>query len=145
MKIQQLSLFLENKPGKLTEATRILAKANINIRTVSLADTREYGILRLIIQDWAQAQKALEDAGFVVNVAEVVAIEVEDRPGGLAAIMDILESARVNIEYIYSFTFRAGDKVLLVFRFDDADAAIACLQTRGVKVMDSADLFAHAG
>lgn len=145
MKINQLSLFLENKPGKLTEATRVLAKANINIRTVSLADTREYGILRLIIQDWAQAKKALEDAGFVVNVAEVVAIEVEDRPGGLAAIMDILESARVNIEYIYSFAFRAGDKVLLVFRFDDADAAIACLQARGVKVMDSADLFARAG
>ncbi len=144
MKIHQLSLFLENRPGKLTEATRVLAQAGINVLTLSLADTREYGILRLIVRDWTHAQKALENAGFVVNVTEVTAIEVEDRPGGLAAILESLETARVNIEYMYAFTFRTGDKALLVFRFDNADAAIACLRARGVNVLDSVELFARA-
>ena len=144
MNIHQLSLFLENRPGKLTEATRVLAQANINVLTLSLADTREYGILRLIVRDWAHAQKALEDAGFVVNVTEVTAIEVEDRPGGLAAILELLETARVNIEYMYAFTFRTGDKALLVFRFDNPDAAIECLRTRGINVLDSVELFARA-
>lgn len=144
MKIHQLSLFLENRPGTLTEAARVLAQAGINVLTLSLADTREYGILRLIVRDWTRAQKALEDAGFVVNVTEVTAIEVEDRPGGLAAILESLESARVNIEYMYAFTFHTGDKALLVFRFDNPDAAIACLRARGVNVLDSIELFARA-
>ena len=144
MKIHQLSLFLENRPGKLTEAARALARADINVLTLSLADTREYGILRLIVRDWARARLVLEKAGFVVNVTEVTAIEVEDRPGGLAAVLEHLEAARINIEYMYAFTFRTGDKALLVFRFDDADAAIACLQAHGVNVLDSVELFARA-
>ncbi|MCX7591815.1 MAG: ACT domain-containing protein, partial [Kiritimatiellae bacterium] len=98
MKIKQLSLFLENKPGHLSAICRTLARANINISTLSLADTEQFGILRLIVQDWQRAQKVLEDAGFVVNVTDVVAMVVDDRPGGMAEILEILEKARTNIE-----------------------------------------------
>ncbi|MGQ9663283.1 MAG: ACT domain-containing protein [Kiritimatiellia bacterium] len=141
MKINQLSLFLENKPGHLSAICRTLARANINIWTLSLADTEQFGILRIIVEDWQRARKVLEDAGFVVNVTEVVAMVVEDRPGGMAEILEILEKARTNIEYAYAFTFHKGDKAVLVFRFDNPDEAIRILQAHGKNVLDSVELF----
>ena len=141
MKIKQLSVFLENKPGRLSEPCRELAKAGVNILTLSLADTQQFGIMRLIVRDWEKARKALTDAGCVVKVTEVVAIEVEDRPGGLAGILEIIETAGINIEYMYAFTFRRGDKAMLVFRFDDADSAIKQLQAKGVNVVDVVELY----
>ncbi len=144
MKITQLSVFLENKPGRLSEPCRILAEAGINILTLSLADTEQFGIMRLIVQDWAQAKQALTGAGAVVNVTEVVATEVEDRPGGLARLLTILESAEINIEYMYAFTFRRADKAILIFRFEDPDAAVGVLQDEGINVIDPVDLFGSA-
>jgi len=141
MKIQQLSLFLENKPGHLSAICRTLARANINIATLSLADTQQFGILRLIIRDWQKAKDVLEQAGFVVNVTEVVATEVEDRPGGMAEILEIIEQSHTNIEYMYAFTFRKGNRAILVFRFDDPDAAIRLLQARGKNVLGSVALY----
>jgi len=141
MKIQQLSLFLENKPGHLSAICRTLAKANINIVTLALADTQQFGILRLIIREWEQAKAVLEKAGFVVNVTEVVATEVEDRPGGMAEILEIIEESRTNIEYMYAFTFRKGNRAILVFRFDDPDAAIKLLLSRGKNVLGSVELY----
>lgn len=141
MKIQQLSLFLENKPGHLRAICRTLSDAGINIVTLSLADTQQFGILRLIIDDWRRAKKVLEDAGFVVAVNEVVATEVDDRPGGMAEILDAIQSAGVNIEYMYAFTFRRGNKAILVFRFDNPDKAVAELQAKGKKVLDGVELF----
>lgn len=141
MKINQLSLFLENKPGHLSAICRTLARANINISTLSLADTEQFGILRIIVADWERARKVLEDAGFVVNVTEVVAMVVEDRPGGMAEVLEILEKARTNIEYAYAFTFHKGDKAVLVFRFDNPDEAIRILQAHGKNVLDSVELF----
>ena len=135
MKIQQLSLFLENKPRHLRVPTKALADAGINILTMSIADTKEFGILRLIVQDWAKAKAALEKAGCVVKVSEVVAIEVPDRPGGLDGLLAAIESADLNIEYVYSFTAQRGDKAVLVFRFSEPDKAIEALQSKGVSIV----------
>ena len=144
MKIHQLSLFLENKPGRLSEPCHALAKAGVNIMTLSLADTQQFGILRLIVPDWEKAKAVLQELGAVVNVTEVVATEVEDRPGGLAEILEIIEKAGLNIEYMYAFTFRTEDKAVLVFRFDDPDAAIDVLKANGVNVIDSVELYERA-
>lgn len=144
MKIHQLSLFLENKPGRLVEPCKVLAKAGINILTLSLADTQQFGILRLIVRDWEQARAELEKNGFVVNVVEVVATEVADQPGGLARILELLENGGVNIEYMYAFTFRNEDKAVLVFRFDNPDAAIELLQAKDISVIGSVELYERA-
>lgn len=138
MKLNQLSVFLENKPGRLSEPCRILAQADINIITLSLADTQQFGILRLIVRDWQKAQTALEQAGCVVNVTEVVALEVEDRPGGLETVLKVIEQGAINVEYMYAFaTFSAQKRALLVFRFEDPDRAVAHLQSNNVNVIAS--------
>jgi len=144
MKIHQLSMFLENKPGRLSEPCRLLAEADINILTLSVADTQQFGILRLIVRDWERAKQVLEASGCVVNVTEVVATEVEDRPGGLASILEIIESAGLNIEYMYAFTFRSGDRAVIVFRFDNPDLAIAALQSKGVNIIGGVELYERA-
>jgi len=144
MKIHQLSIFLENKPGRLSEPCRLLANAGINILTLSVADTQQFGILRLIVRDWEQAKQALEQSGCVVNVTEVVATEVEDKPGGLAEILDIIEDAGLNIEYMYAFTFRSGDKAVIVFRFNNPDLAIQALQRKNINVINGVELYDRA-
>ncbi len=145
MKINQLSLFLENKPGHLRLACKALADAGVNILTLSLADTRQFGILRLIVRDWEKAKTVLEQAGCVVNITEVVATEVVDRPGGLADVLAIIDQAGLNIEYMYAFTFRKEDKAVLVFRFDDPDSAIKALQAKGINVISGVELYSRAG
>jgi len=141
MKLKQLSLFLENLPGRLNTPIRALAEAGINIVTLSLADTQQFGILRLIVRDWEKAKLVLEKAGCVVNVVDVVAIEVPDQPGGLAKVLEAIDQTGANIEYMYAFTFRKGDKAVLVFRFEDADAAIEALQNKGVNVIGGVELY----
>jgi hypothetical protein len=141
MKIQQLSLFLENRPGHLYSVCKALADAKVNILTLSLADTQQFGILRLIVKDPAAAKAVLEKAGCVVTVTQVVATEVADRPGGLAEILKVIQDARLNVEYMYAFTFRRQDKAVLVFRFDDPDAAIRALQAQGINVIGSVELY----
>lgn len=141
MTIKQISLFLENKPGHLSAICRTLAEARINIVTLSLADTQQFGIVRMIVEEWARAQQVLEAAGFVVNVRDVVAVAVSDRPGGLAALLDAIQAADVNIEYMYAFSFRRGEKAVMVFRFDQADNAVAALKIAGHDVLGGVDLF----
>jgi len=141
MKLHQLSLFLENKPGKISTPCRLLADAGINILTLSLADTQQFGILRLIVRDWQKAKSVLEEGGCVVKLTEVLAIEVLDRPGGVADLLDVIEKAGLNIEYMYAFTFKREDKAVLIFRFEDADAAVKALESGGANVIDSVELF----
>ncbi len=141
MKLHQLSVFLENKPGQLRRPCDVLAKAGINIVTLSLADTDQFGILRLIVQDWQKAKSVLDKAGCVVKVTEVLALEVADEPGGLARILDAVDGAHLNIEYMYAFTEKRGDRALLVFRFSDPDAALAALQKTRINVVGNVDLF----
>ena len=141
MKVKQLSLFLENKPGALSRPVKLLAKAKLNILTLSIADTQQFGILRFVVRDWEEAKRLLEKDGFVVKVSDMVAIEVADEPGGLADILVTLEKARVNLEYMYGFTLRKEGKGVLAFRFDDPDSAIAALQKKGINPVRSVDLF----
>jgi hypothetical protein len=140
MKLHQLSVFSENRPGHMIAPCRLLAGEGINIRALTLADTQRYGILRMIVSDWERARALLQNAGSVVNVAEVVAVEVPDRPGGLAGVLELFEGTTINIEYMYAFPFVRGEKAVLIFRFDQPDAAIARLQEKGIQVLDSATL-----
>jgi hypothetical protein len=135
MKWKQLSVFLENKPGALSEPCRMLAKADINIQTFSLADTREFGILRLVVDDSEKARRLLQRNGFAVKVTKVVVLEVPDRPGGLAAILDALEGTGISVKYAYGFTVKQGDKGMLVFCFDDPDSAVEVLKKKGMNVV----------
>lgn len=145
MKLTQLSLFLENRPGRLRAPIRALADRGINILTLSLADTQQFGILRLIVRDPAQAKAALEEAGHVVHQSDVVALEVKDRPGGLAEVLAHLDEGGLNVEYMYAFTFGRGDRAVLIFRFEDADRAVALLQSKGVNVLGEVELFDRGG
>jgi hypothetical protein len=146
MKLQQLSLFLENRPGQVKVPCKILAQAGINILALSLADTEQFGILRLIVKDWARGKTALEKAGCIVSLTEVLAVDVEDKPGGLADALDIIDTAGLGVEYMYAFTAGArGQKAALIFRFEDPDAAIQAIEARGLKVLSSEQLFARVG
>ncbi len=142
MKVKQLSVFLENKPGSISRPIKLLAQAKLNILTLSVADTQEFGILRLILPHWEKALKLLEKDGFVVKVTDLVALEVSDAPGGLSAILAALEKATVNIEYMYGFTLPRESKGLLLFRFDDPDRAIKSLKAKGINPVRSVELFA---
>ncbi len=143
MKINQLSIFLENKPGHLSSASKVLADAGINIITLSLADTEQFGILRLIVKEWQKAKDLLEKHNFVVKITDVIATEVDDHPGGLQQILAVIDNADVNIEYMYAFTFRKNDRAILIFRFDDPNAAITLLQENGINIVNNIDLFAE--
>ena len=140
MKLKQLSLFLENRPGALSRPMRLLAKAGFNILTLSIADANQFGILRLILRDWEKAKKLLEKNGFVVRITDMVAVEVPDQPGGLAKILAVVEKAGLNVEFMYAFTEKRENKGILVFRFDDPDRAIQILQQRKVNVVASVEL-----
>ena len=131
MRIRQISIFLENKPGQLSAICRDLADAGINIATLSLADTADFGIVRMIVDDHEKAKAVLEGKGHVVNVREVIAVCVPDRPGGMAEVMQVLDKAGVNIEYSYAFAFHRGEKAVLVFRFSDNDKAESALKAAG--------------
>jgi len=141
MKIAQLSVFVENRPGHLAAPIQTLAAAGINILTLSLADTQQYGVLRLIIRDWQRARQVLEEAGMMVRVTEVLAVEVPDRPGGLAEVLRATGQAGLNIEYMYAFTTRVAERAVLVFRFADPDAAIAALAQSEVNTVGQVELY----
>lgn len=143
MKIHQLSLFLENKPGHLLEPLRLLARNSIDIKTLSLADTQQFGILRMIVSDWQRASELLQEAGFAVNTVEVLAVEVPDRPGGLAHLLEQFHSSGINIEYMYAFPFGRQGQAVMIFRFDKPDEAIVCLQAAGVNVVGSVEVYSR--
>ena len=145
MKIRQLSLFLENRPGQLRVPCKVLGDAGIDILTMSLADTQQFGILRLVVKDWEGAKKILEGAGIVVNVTDVLAVEVPDRPGGLAAVLESFEKSGLGIEYMYALAARErGPHATLIFRLADPARASRLLEDAGVKLLGPAELFARA-
>lgn len=141
MKLPQLSVFLENRPGSLMEPLKVLADANINLVSISLADTEQFGILRLVLKDWEFAKSVLEKDGWVVNVSDVVAVDVDDQPGGLAQMLSILAEAGINIEYMYAFALRRNVKAVLLFRFEDPDAAIEALRKAGIGIVQETELY----
>jgi len=143
MKVMQISIFLENKSGRLSDVTRVLGDHGINIRALSLADTTDFGILRLIVNDTDKANKVLKENGFTVGKTEVIAVEVDDRPGGLAKILQILNKDNINVEYMYAFVERSQDNAVIIFRFDDQnlDKAIKLLKGAGITVLDAEKVY----
>ena len=141
MHVEQISIFIENKFGRLAEVTRILGDAGINIRTLSLADTSDFGILRLILDDNERAKSVLEERGFTVSKTEVVAVEIPDRPGGLADILQALDADGINVEYMYAFVERCGENAVMIFRFDETQKAIATLTGKGFTVLPGERLY----
>lgn len=142
MKVEQIAIFLENKSGRLAEVTAILAQAAVNIRALALADTADFGILRLIVNDAAKAIQVLKQNGFTVAKTDVVAVEVPDRPGGLARILDVMRHAGINVEYMYAFVQKSGEHAIIIFRFDDVDAGIAALQKAGLPMLSGEQVYA---
>jgi len=142
MKVEQISVFLENKPGALEHVTRVLKDENINIRTLSLADTTDFGILRLIVNDVGTANRVLKENGFSVSRTTVVAVEVPDRPGGLHSILGVILANHINIEYLYAFVEKSGQNAVIIFRFDDADAAIKVLLSNKLTVIPGEKIYA---
>ena len=141
MKVEQISVFLENKPGSLEHATRVMRDASINIRTLSLAETVDFGILRLIVNDVEKANTVLKDAGFRVSKTVVVAVEVPDKPGGLHSIMEVLSKEGINVEYLYAFVEKSGQNAVIIFRFDAPEKAIEVLLTNKFTVVPGAQLY----
>ncbi len=142
MKVNQLSIFLENRAGRLAEVTRLLSESGVNIRALSLADTSDFGILRLIVSDFDAAKNTLKENGFTVGRTSVVAVEVTDAPGGLHNILDMLQTAGINVEYMYAFVQQSGDSAVLIFRFDRTDQGIELLQKNGINIIPGDKLYA---
>ena len=141
MKLTQISLFVENRPGAMIAPVGILAQEGIDISTLMLADTTEFGILRILTRDWQKAQKALEEAGFTTKLTDVVAVEIEDHPGGLARVIEALGRHSIDVDYMYAFTEQRGDKAIVIFRFECPDKAIAALSEEGIGLVDGMSLF----
>lgn len=142
MKVEQIAIFLENKSGRLADITSILAENGINIRAMSLADTADFGILRLIVNDTASALQILKNNGFTVGTTKVVVVEVTDKPGGLANVLQVIKAAELNIEYMYAFTQKSGETGLIIFRFDELDKAIDALVKAGVRILSGEEVYA---
>src|SRR5512144_1980158 len=142
MKVEQISIFLENKSGRLADVTDVLAKNGINIRALSLADTIDFGILRLIVSDLEKTKQLLKDSGFTVGQNEVVAVEVPDLPGGLAGILTALTGKRINVEYMYAFVRKCEGDAVLIFRFDDIEKAIDALGEAGIRILKREEVLA---
>jgi len=143
MKAEQISVFLENKSGRLAEVMRVLGAAQVNIRALSIADTSDFGILRIIVNDQEKALEVLKANNFTVSQTDVVAVEVPDTPGGLAEILDLLDAQKVNVEYMYAFIERHSDCAVIIFRFDETDKAITVLQKASITILGSKEIYSR--
>ncbi|OPX32740.1 MAG: amino acid-binding protein [Candidatus Latescibacteria bacterium 4484_181] len=142
MLVKQISVFLENRSGRLHEVSEVLKKADINIRALSLADTSDFGILRLIVDRPDMAQQVLKNSGFTISQTEVLAMEVEDRPGGLAQILAVCDSGGINVEYMYAFVEKSGRNAVVIFRVENPDRSIALLQKSGIRLLSADEVYA---
>jgi hypothetical protein len=140
MKITQLSVFLENRKGRLYEVCSLLGQNSVNIRALTIAETETFGVLRIVVDNPQQALKVFRDHHITANVTSVVAVEVDDRPGGLAAVLKTLSENNVNVEYMYGFVEKASDKAMLVFRFEDPDRATKVLTDNKIRVIGESDI-----
>jgi hypothetical protein len=142
MTIDQISVFVENGPGKLTDVTRTLAGAGVDLRAMSIADTADFGILRIIADDAQKATNALRAANYVTSVTQVLAVEIEDKPGSLSRVLAVLSDAGVSVEYLYAFITRKVNDAYVILRVEDIETAINILSEKGVRTVSSSDLYA---
>jgi len=140
MKLKQLSIFLENAPGRLYEATRALGEEGINLRSLCISDSSDFGVLRILVSDVAKARRVIMEKQLPARVDDVVAVEIEDTPGSLARVLYPFKESKVNVEYMYALGGTSSGKAVMVFRFNDNDRAIGILQANHVRILD-ADAF----
>jgi hypothetical protein len=140
MKLTQISVFLENRKGRLYEVCSLLGKNKINIRALSVAESEGFGILRIVVDKPEQTIRLLKKNGFVASLTEIVAVEAEDRPGGLASILKVFYKNGINVEYMYGFVEKFSDKALLVFRFENPDKAVKVLKAKKIKIVGKKDI-----
>jgi len=140
MFVEQISIFIENTEGRLAEVTAILRDANINIRALSLADTTDFGVLRLIVNDNDKAEQTLKKEGFTVGRTKVMAVEIYDEPGGLNKVLDPLCENEVNVEYMYAFANPQCKNAIMMFRFNDYDKALKILDQKNIKVFTKQEI-----
>ncbi len=142
MSVKQISVFLENKKGRLADVTRILAGQGVNLRALSLADTADFGVLRIIVDDPDRCLAVLKSNSFVAQVTEVVAVEVEDKPGGLGRVLEILDAAGLNVEYMYAYVEKSKDNAVVICKIDERERAIRVLAQKGVATLSGEALTA---
>lgn len=140
MTVEQISVFVENRSGQLGDVTRVLEEADVNIRALSLSDTTDFGVLRLMADDTQKAREALSKAGFTVGSTPVVAVDVADRPGGLGHVLGVLSEHGINVEYLYAYTQRESTRATIIFRFDRTEEAVQTLLARGIRVLGPDDI-----
>jgi hypothetical protein len=139
--VKQVSIFLENRAGRLAEVTKLLADNSLNIRALSVADTSDFGILRLIVNDPDKAIDLLKKENYTVSAAEVVAVEVPDQPGGLAKTLALFDQNHINVEYMYAFLAKIPDKAVLIFRFDDNKSVMEKLNSKDIRFISAKELY----
>ena len=140
MAIKQLTVFVQNKKGTVVSVTEILANNNINLRALSIAETQDFGILRLIVNDEAAAEKVLGENGYLIKVIDVVGVKIGDAPGKLTAALDVLDKANINVEYLYAFMARTEKHAYVVLRVEDNAEAESALTAAGFKMISEADI-----
>lgn len=140
MTINQLSIFVENKAGTVAEITKSIADAGVSIRALSVADTQEFGILRLIVSDATRAREALHENECVVSVTKVIGVEIPDVAGGLSEVLQLMSENNINVEYLYAFITISGQHAYVVLRVEDNDKAAKILTENGVKLVTQADI-----
>lgn len=140
MSLKQLTIFVENKQGTLVDITDALAKNNVNMRALSIADTQDFGILRLIVDNNDVATKALQDAGYLLKTTDVVGVKIGDQPGKLSKALEVLDEAKINMEYLYAFMARTEKHAYVVLRVADNDAAEKALEAAGFHMITDADV-----
>ncbi|MDR3145777.1 MAG: ACT domain-containing protein [Treponema sp.] len=137
MEIKQISVFLENNVGRLGEVTKVLAQAGVNIRAISIADTADFGILRLIVDREETALKALGAGGFTTRVSDVAAVEIDDTPGSLAKVMELFQKSQVNIEYLYASLESKAGKAVVIFKLEDHEQGMRIVKEHGLSTVES--------
>jgi hypothetical protein len=141
MLVNQISVFLENKTGRLAEVTKILGENKIDISALSIADTTDFGILRLIVNDPVKAESILVEKGFTVSITHVIAIAIEDKPGSLAKALEILEEKKISVEYLYAFVGKTTNKALVIIRVENPESAVEILKAEGVEVLKKEEVY----
>jgi len=140
MNVTQLSAFVSNKPGHLQKVLKVLADENINIITLTIAETVDFGILRMIVNDAEKGYKALKDKNITAQVTDVLALEINDTPGSLYKALDVFAKMNLNIEYMYAFSEKRQGKAVMIFRFEDIEAAVAALKENGYNIINKIDI-----
>ena len=139
--IKQISLFLENKPGRLAKVCRIMAEEGVNIRALSIADAADFGVLRLIVDNPDLAEEKLKARGVIVSITDVIGIKVPDQPGGLAGAMEWLGQEAVSVEYMYAFVGKSGDQAMVILRLDDNEKAIEAIRKHHIELMTPEEVY----